>query len=389
MVRALLLLLVLGACEKPDPKLVYAISDDPAQSCGSTSCAGVPVPCQAVISIRMFEPGRENFPVVTICEDLPQNRNKDLCAISSIDLGDKPIKLPDETLEVQMVIWPRDQVLTDGELDCAKHEVTFDAVYGFPVAQTPSPAIGGRTFYHPGDGEIKVTLGCTNLDDLNSCELSTEIDVSASVDNFDNIGVLVSLLDAGSLDVRVGEPKLEGASNVYELRNVDTRLLGLSVVGTVPIWRASILLGFNDIACIQVDEDAAGATAAVRCRDDNVPPSGNTLDLRGTWLKKPTLDQILLALGLGTQFPPDGLTVGIVVDNLFNPVQGAFVSAPGANVRYLSQDRTTTTTSGGTSNNGIFISQDAPFTTKFSVPGSAEEVGGQIQGKVTVVVIQR
>lgn len=383
-------MLALVACNKADPKLVYAISDDPAQSCGSTSCADVVVPCPAVISIRILRPNDDNFPVVTLCEELPQNRNKDLCSISSIELSDKPIKLPDETLEVQMVIWNRDTVTTNGELDCAKHEVKFDAVYGFPVAQSPapSPAIGGHTYYHPGDDEIRVTLGCTNLDSLNSCTLSTALDVSASVDNFDNIGVLVSPLDGATLDVSVGEPKLDGASTVYELRNSDTELLDMSVVGFVTIWRGMLGFPLNDVACVQVDEDTAEATASVRCRDDNVPPSSNMLELRGTWLKKATLDKILGSLGLA-QFPANGLTVGIVVDSVFNPVAGAFVSAPSATVRYPSMNFSTSSTTSGTSPTGIFVSQDAKFDTKFTVPGSAEEVGGLIQGKVTIVVIQK
>ena len=72
--RAVILLFVLSACDMPDPQLTYAISDDPAQSCGTTNCAEVIVPCDAVISIRIFRPGDEAAPIVTVCEPLPQNR---------------------------------------------------------------------------------------------------------------------------------------------------------------------------------------------------------------------------------------------------------------------------------------------------------------------------
>jgi hypothetical protein len=171
MVGRSLLLLALVACELPDPNLVYAVSDDPAQSCGSTNCADVQIPCDAVVSIRVLRPG-EPETILSLCEELPKNRNKDLCALASIDLSDKPIKLPRETLEVQIVIWDKEEATTNGELDCAKHDVMFDAVYGFPVSQTPAPAIGGHTYYHPGDDEIRVTLGCTNLDSINSCAIS-------------------------------------------------------------------------------------------------------------------------------------------------------------------------------------------------------------------------
>lgn len=394
MVRALLVL-ALVACELPDPKLVYFFSDNPAQSCGSTKCADIEIPCDAVMSLRISKPGAETTPIVTICEELPKNRNRDLCAIAQIDLAERPIQLPDETLEVQLVIWPRSEVLTEaGELDCAKQgEVQFDAVYGFPISQNPAPAIGGHTYYHPGDDEIRLTLGCTHLDSLRSCALSTDLNVSASVESFDSVGMLVDVPEGSSLDVAVGEPKLEGAATVYQMRNSDTSALAMVVKGFVPIWEGRVPLAFNDTACLQVIEDSAQATASVRCTDDNVlPPSGATLALQGTYIEKQTLDQILAALAL-SPFPSNGLTVGIVVDSESKPVGGVVVNAqPPAGttaiVRYLSADRTTVTT-GATSANGIFISQNAQFTTKFSVPGSAEEVGGQIQDKVTVVVIRK
>jgi hypothetical protein len=386
--RAVILLLVLSACEMPDPTLTYAISDDPAQSCGTTNCAEVIVPCDAVISIRVFRPGDEAAPIVTVCEPLPQNRNKDLCAISSVKLADRPIKLPNTTLEAQIVIWPREEVVTEtGELDCAKHEVKFDAVYGFPISQNPAPAIGGHTYYHPGDDEIRVTLGCTDLDSLHACAISTNLDVTASVESFENVGVLVSVAEGNNLLVSVGEPKLEGAATVYTMKNADMRPLSMFVVGFVPIWTGSVDIDFNDIACVQVLSDTAQATASVKCKDENVPPPASELELRAVHLPKPTIDQILVALGL-TQFPPNGLTVGMVVDASFNPVMNETILAPGATIRYLSADRSN---ANGirTSSNGIFVSQDAGFGTRFSVPGSSEEVGGQIQGKVTVVLIQK
>ncbi|MBA3499830.1 MAG: hypothetical protein H0T65_05645, partial [Deltaproteobacteria bacterium] len=84
MVGRTLFLLLLFACELPDPKLVFAISDDPAQSCGSTNCADIQVPCPSVVSIRVLRPG-EPQTILSLCEELPQNRNKDLCALASID----------------------------------------------------------------------------------------------------------------------------------------------------------------------------------------------------------------------------------------------------------------------------------------------------------------
>lgn len=393
--RHALLAVLLVACEAPNVNLVYAISNDGAQACGSTNCAAVEVPCPAVISIRIIDPSDPTAPPVTICEPLPQNRNRDLCAISSVDLGEGPLVLPKKTLEVQMVIWPRSEVETEtGDLDCAKHDVMFDAVYGFPISQTPSPAIGGHTFYHPGDEEVRVTLGCTDLDALRTCNISSDIAVTATVENIENLRVLVSIEEGGRLDVAVGEPTLKGADTVYSLLNSETRGLVMESAGFVPIWKETVDLTFNDVACVQVLEETAQTTATLTCHSDNIPPPTPTLSLRGVHVPKPTLDQILAALGLG-QFPANGLTIGVVSDaTTGTPLAGqvvtaqAPVGAPAPTVRYLSADRTNAN-GAATSANGIFISQDAAFGTRFSVGGSALEVGGLVQGKVTVVVIEK
>ncbi len=380
---------VLGACETPMAHITYEPANAGAQSCGSSSCADVKIPCDAVISMRILSPDDPTAPYVSICEQLPVNPKKDLCAISQVDLGEETLELPKKTLEVQILIWSRDEVTNPvtGELDCGRHDVAFDAVGGFPVSQHPSPAIGGHAYYHPGDEETKVVLGCTDLFAIQACSIDTSLDVTATVENFENLGVLVSVNEGSRFNVGVGEPKLEGTDTVYSLRPEKTRSLDLTVVGVVPIWRGNVDLDFVEYACVQVLEDSAQATAAVKCTDENIPPPTNNVELRGVQFPKATLDQVLGALNL-IQFPPNGLTVGIVVDSLFNPVANQTVMAPGGTVRYLSADRTTVSGT-MTSTSGIFVSLDAPFGTRFSVPGSTEQVGGQIQGKVTVVVIEK
>jgi hypothetical protein len=59
-------------------------------------------------------------------------------------------------------------------------------------------------------------------------------------------------------------------------------------------------------------------------------------------------------------------------------------------VKYLTGQGMLSTT--GTSNNGIFVSRDAPFGTMFATsrPGrpTVTGVGGMVAGKITVVVLQ-
>ncbi|HLL25152.1 MAG TPA: hypothetical protein VK427_23620, partial [Kofleriaceae bacterium] len=331
-------------------------------------------------------------PLVSRCLRLPKNNKKDLCALSSLslveDMKQETVELPNETLEVQLLIWPLDAVATEDpdKFDCARHEVAFDAVGGFPVAQstTPSPALGGRTFFHPGDEEVLVTLGCTDLPAVNKCELTPTRDVTAGIENFENLGISIPLNEATSFSVVLAEPQFEVAVNSFVLRATGVDELNLQQSGSNPVWKDTFNLAFETAACLQVLQDTAQATASVTCTEENL--DATSLNLVGYHLPKATLDQILIALGQ-LSFPAAGLTVGIVVDRFSNPVAGRVVTPTDGTVRYLSGSRMTF---GGTatSASGIFVSTDAGFGTKFRVPGSSTEIGGRIRDKVTVVVLQ-
>jgi hypothetical protein len=329
-------------------------------------------------------------PHVYICQEFPKNLNRNLCALSSIDLADGPLELPKESLEVQILIWNRADVVDPdtGELDCGRHPVRFGAVDGFPISQAPSPAIGGHAYYQPGDEEVVVNLGCTSLPSVNTCELEGGIDVSASVFNFENLGVVVSVNEATRFDVEIGEPREATVGFTLDQRE----RLELTVEGVVPIWRKNVATNFVDVACLHVLEETSQATASVTCVTKNIPVMpGDPIDIGGYQLPKATLDQVLSALNM--PFPMDGLTVGIVIDELFNPLPGVAVTTvnsmgnPGT-IRYLAANRLSF---GGTvtSASGIFVSTDAEFNTTFNVDGAESQIGGRIRDKVTIVVIQK
>jgi hypothetical protein len=278
-----------------------------------------------------------------------------------------------------------------GELDCGKVPVEFDATRGFPIAGPINPAFGGRAFYHPGDSETVVTLGCTDVLSVNapSCIGQSSIDVKATVGDFENLPFSVSSTIGDRLAVSIGEPKPfdDGTRTGHVLNSANLAALDRTVVGPTPAWGAGVDLELQSSACIQVLEDGAQTTSSLRCKA--VGPTEIQLDLPGVRLPKTTLDQVLGALAL-VQFPEEGLTVGIVLDNVGAPTSGQTVSSTVGTVEYVNASRTGLV-SGATSTSGIFVSRDAPYGTifsTFSIEQTVNAIGGLVDGKVTVVILQ-
>lgn len=399
----LVLALLAAACDTPPFKLVYRISAGPTQSCApvdfdedaTLSCSDVPMACDAVLNIRVLDPDDPSAPFISVCEVVPQSDRDNLCSIARIDLP-SDVRLPKKKLEVQVLVWPRSMVdnPTTGEPDCRKFDVSFDAAEGFPLAQVPAPALGGHAYYEPGDEEVVVTLGCTDLAAVNDavCVGTNALDATATIDDFET-GVSVSRTLAERLSVAVGEPQLNTAAMAYELNPNDTRRLDLVGSGPVPAWTAALELDLDTAACIEVREDEPQATATVSCArltDPGVTPSSDQLVLGGVRLSKASFEQILDAVGL-TDVPASGITIGIVRDPAENPLAGYVVSTTSGTIKYLDANRTGVV-NGATSASGIFVSQDAPYGSDFSTTNpqfqTVSRPGGLIKGKVTIVVLQ-
>ena len=175
--------------------------------------------CKAVLSVRIVPPNDPTLPYVSVCKPLNGAQDK-LCAIAGIDLPQPTVPVPEQVLEIEMAVFPADQVPIDpltGELLCPK--VEFGAT-GLPMTSLPNctdedpgtcpkvPAVGGRAFYHPGDETTVVTLGCTDLDDQlrsASCSGANSIPTTATVTDFDS-GVSVDQNIANRLTVSIGKP---------------------------------------------------------------------------------------------------------------------------------------------------------------------------------------
>jgi hypothetical protein len=379
---------VLAACNTPTPRLRLTFAGPPSQACPSTDCTGIPMTCDTVMSIRIVDPASTAEPYLSQCVDVSTNHDRNMCAISTVDL--EPTAIPVRDLEVQVAVYPLSVIQPDPKdpaLVCPT-KVAYNVATGFPVEQSPTPALGGHAFYHPGDETVVVTLGCTDLAAIGeSCATPNLIAVDAKVVDFDTrftvMGGSPSLADR--LTVSVGEPQVRNSA--YVLDAGDTRPLAREAAGPVPTWSGDAAILLTRYSCLEVLENVAQSTATLRCSSASSDPH---LVLTGAWMAKDRLDELLRALQLPA-FPDEGLTVGAVVDGAGAPVAGAVVSPKVGVVKYLAKDRTSFV-AGGTTSTGIFVSRDAPFGTEFTTGGpgqpTASGIGGLVMGRVTIVILQ-
>jgi hypothetical protein len=384
---ALALACTAAACGTPTPQLHILLSGGPSQACPSTDCTKVSLDCDAVMSIRIIDPKDPTAPFLKQCDPIPLNGAHDMCSLRKVDLDPTPIPVRD--LEVQVAIYPLSSIPVDPvtkELQCPT-KVVYSGADGYPVEQSPSPSLGGHAYYHPGDAAVNVTLGCTDLRAINEdpvCIGPPKIDVTATVYDFDtrySLGGTPSL--ASQLRVWVGEPRAFDTG--YVLTPSDERELMLQDTDLISTWQGGVDLPLQKYVCVEVLEDGPQNTSALRCK---LVTPGPSLDLAGVRISKDTLGSILKALNL-SDVPPEGLTVGVVVDQVFNAVSGVTVNAGGKDVKYLARPGVLEGTA--TSSLGIFVSADAPFGTVFSTsPAQATipAVGGKVTNKVTIVILQ-
>lgn len=390
----------LASCKTPAPLLRIALAASSGQACPSTNCSEVPLSCDAVMSIRISDPEDTDSPLIDQCVHIPFDADHTMCSLSGVDLD--ATALPVRTLEVQIAVYPASEIPKDpgapGGLRCPT-SIKYSSATGYPVEQWPTPALGGRTFYHPGDSTVLVTLGCTDLALLEqSCAHPQAFRVAATVDDFENLFPVPAGGAATQLRVSVGEPRL--IDGEYVMSGDDSRALPPVREGrTIATWGDDIDLLFDRYVCVEVFETIAQTTGALRCSE--MTPATHLDDLRGVRISKDTLQKILGAITLAIPsdsdapiaFPDEGLTIGIVADQASNPIEGMIVSSAGAStIRYLSKDGTLI--DGMTSRTGIFVSSNALFGTRFSTsggPGGRQEIsgiGGRVTGRVTVVILQ-
>ncbi|HEX8110498.1 MAG TPA: hypothetical protein VF516_22350 [Kofleriaceae bacterium] len=372
------------ACSTPTPQIVLGLAAPPV--CPFDTCAMLLLPCDAVMSIRIVEPGDVSRRYLDQCVTVPRNKGNNVCALNMIDLEDKP--LPVRDLAVQIAVFPLSAVQVDpdsGALTCP--EVAYSA-NGLPITQAKAPVYGRQAFYHPGDSIVDVTLGCTDLSAIqagDSCSNPSAGAATATVLGFDT-QVPVPVGPGGIADelfVWSGEPHIFDGS--YVLPPPDLVEMKLDDNGT-PHWTAKAAQTFDGYACVEVLENAAQAVATLHC----APAAEAAAELTGYWISDRVLQPILktAASVLGSSgLPGPGLTIGVVVDaSSARGVQNVAVQINGpGHITYLSGDGTIGRDA--TFASGVFVSDDVPFGTTFFAPGARPAIGGLVAGKATIVVL--
>ncbi len=394
-----LVLVALAACSDPPPLTIkYALKTEGSQLCYSNlaaqtvaaSCTEVSMLCRSVLDLRVVSAADTTKQYVRLCQEVIGRPN--LCSIAGVDLPAPVASIPEQTLEVEVALYRWDDLAHDdqGNPICPS-DLAFGAD-GLPVSSAPSPAVGGRAFYHPGDTTTVVDLGCTDeaaIQDPKCANMNT-VAVTATVKDFDS-EVSVTPMLADNLSVSIGEPDVitVGTMTEYELPSIHLHALDRTVTGPIPGWGSAVDIELVASACLDVFEGVGQATPSTVCKP--VLAGQSQVDLPGVRVATTTVNQILTAYSLPS-FPAQGLVIGMVLDNVGNPAPNVtVVASDGTAVSYLDTTRTHLVV-GGTTTNGIFMSTAAAYGTTFTAQGNGINdptgFGGLIQGKVNVVVLQ-
>ena len=412
--KALALIALVG-CGVPALQLDFHIDNASDQSCHTDNCEDISISCGAIESIRIFDPAHPSAPYLSQCQVIPQTKTKSLCSIVQNKL-DQSFELPVQTLAVEVVVYPASAIPkdADGNLICPTEAegLEFDLVTGMPkgtiamkdpinpAMTLPAfhPSIGGRAFWHPGDDDVLVTLGCNDVAQLSSCQMNQEVNTKVHVLDFDN-NISVSKPAGEEIVVGIGEPtNVPGGTDVqFELKPGNTTQLDRSD-DAIPLWTADLTQVFDDPYCVEViDQGQVQITPTLTC----FPTIGATSITADAYrMSNDKLMKILVGFYGPTlaNVPADGLTIGVVYrDN--TPAAGKVVHAETPNqmpatLHYLDADyvdRGATATSAV----GIFIAEtkdNVPFGTTFSTTSDTSmktvtAIGGNVQHKITLVVL--
>lgn len=270
----------------------------------------------------------------------------------------------------------------------------FDA-FGFPLAAVPVPALGGQTYFTPGnEAVVEVTLGCLDVAALSasSCEDPDRVRVQAAV--FDSSTLVpVGATIAERIEVSFGEPVLqlnELLAPVYRLPAARLTQLARRASAGSSIW-SGLAPRPSATGCLHVRDDVAETVPSVTCGAyDDTPmlaPEAYLVD-------EARRDRLLAVLGLAS-FPDEGLLYGLIIGDDGEPLADAQALPSAGQVHYLEPGQLALRP-GGTSAAGDFVATDVPYSATWSLkraqdvaPQPLTAVGGLINQKLTIIVLRR
>ncbi|HVK78570.1 MAG TPA: hypothetical protein VM734_34965 [Kofleriaceae bacterium] len=353
----------------------------PALAAGDTRrCESIPMTCSARARIRIVDADQPEQAYFTQCFDLPAGG--DACKLGALEIPRRQI--PNTMVRVQVAVWPTDSL--DGEV-LADDGCPVAARYrldGLPEPVNPLPALGGEAYFDVGhDRTAEVELGCPDSEGL-ACKDDT---VTVEAQLFDLGFKRPQLADVARLTVKFGKP-VDRGDGTWTIGNDQLVELRPTTTGELS-WRVRLDDRPEGVHCLSVLYQSGPSTPALTCFEPEV--DAGVLHARGFIVKSDVVASVLASMSQ-PGFPPDGVVIGLVLDDTDLPVAGAVVTPTPASPLHYPEPGFPPLARDQTSSLGMFVSLEAPFDATWQATdalGASDDGtarGGLVEGHVSVVI---
>ncbi|MEZ4403395.1 MAG: hypothetical protein R3B06_25445 [Kofleriaceae bacterium] len=389
-VRAAVAALALAwvGCGNPDSfTLRISWSEGPEQACGVTTCADLPLACDAWVRLRIVDAVDDTQVFYSDCFALPAGA--DLCALRDLAIPEG-VRIPDTMVRIQLAVWSAAELaladLPAGQVCPATAH--FDGL-GFPQRNAdvqpklPVPALGREIYFPVGQRTVAaLELGCSDPAQLDARECRGEsfVDATLTVPR-----IWSAVANQVGLEVEYGEP-IEQAGQLFLGNRI---MLAPTQILDVTHWQSTLPEPVTGLRCLR----ARVLGAALPYLTCDVPTGAAEVTARGYAGDETRVRTIgRLVDPFAIEDAARSFVVGYVIDGDNRPVAGAVVTPSGGNVFYPN-DAVTALSTVATAGDGMFTSADAPIDTVWSAvaPGLVDDgtaIGGVMPFNVTMVVVR-